>query len=280
MYVNNRNNSYETFIASLILNSSNEEAIISLLKARGFLIDSVQDKYCLSDNSYPPVCQLQKSYKTSDLEYLKSILRETEIGFVDNQERIRLEKTDDITVQHFAEYLFPREPVDPIYPEEMCFKDYSWKYLRSNHYGEKVAVCCLEPYIARYVKAISSCGLSTKSSCDGFHKNSHALFILFFCKPYELWHVHLWKHYLSKLFKLEWNRTYSRISLKNNRFLTYSNINRAAEFLYDNRIELRQTLNNSVQYITESLTKHYSTEDTLYMVIERAKADLDRIFLN
>lgn len=271
---------YEGFIASIISTVNMEEAVISLLRARGFLIDHSSDGFYLSDNSYPPISNYRnKHFKTSDYDYLLNLLGEWNLGSIDSRGRIWVNEIDMRTIYKFAEGIFPKLPIAPIAPEEMCFIYHSWKYLRSNHFGEKVAVSCLEPYIARYVKAISACGLSTRSSCDGFHPRENSLFIRFLCEPYTLWHKHLWKEYLSKNYRLNWDENFSKVQLGANAFNTYAVLNSAAEYLYDNRLSLRRALNDSVSFITDSLEKHYSQEEIYHMVIAKAKDDLDEVFL-
>lgn len=55
--------------------ASDEEYLINLLKFRGFLIDSKENGYSLSDNGHP-----------DDARYLDELLKKYELGYVeDNQ---------------------------------------------------------------------------------------------------------------------------------------------------------------------------------------------------
>ena len=112
-------------------------------------------------------------------------------------------------------------------------------------YAPKVPVWLLEKFIARYVKAISACGIQTHGSYDGNHHRPRyrGICIKISSVMGKIWHKILCERLLYKRFKFRWVEDNGRIIIKihkMNKWFVYSELNRAAEFLYNHRIEIRQ----------------------------------------
>ena len=153
------------FFEEIIKNcESNEETIMKILEARGFLFDTKDGKVFVSDNA-----------TTDDLEYLDEGLKKYKLGTVsigetDDRNNI-VQYTALVTIDECASV----QNAVNFYKEtgRYCFEVCSgevewWKFVKYTH-GVKCDLRTLEPFVAYYVKAVSSCGVWTNYSCDGNH---------------------------------------------------------------------------------------------------------------
>ena len=208
--------------------SSDEEYAAELLKARGFLLED--DGLILSDNSHK-----------WDAEYLNKILTSENVGEVHGNKIVifpdgNVEKIFYSSIQSGSESMLSR-------------KSKGWNEFIYNNYAPKVYVGLLEKFVARYVKAISACGIETHGSCDGNHnstrKFSNIIVELSNC-PEIFWHEMILKKLLNERFKLL-RRCYrgdignfKLLFKKSEKWQAYVELNRVAEFLYNNRIKIRK----------------------------------------
>ena len=124
----------------------------------------------------------------------------------------------------------------------------------------KIRVYDLEPFIARLVKAVSSVGISTWSSCEG-HWGEPA-YIVFDGKYHRLWFQAIFNKFVKKKLRLicswdwlGWDERCSISSPNGNQLELYLEIQAVARLIYDNGIFLR----NSRKQICSLLTdKHKS----------------------
>lgn len=83
--------------------------------------------------------------------------------------------------------------IDSVENYPVCCRDYSkWGDLFGNNtlYGEKVKIKCLEPFVARLIRALALCGIFTFYSCDGWHfqgSKNRKLVVLFSERYSQLW---------------------------------------------------------------------------------------------
>lgn len=114
-----------------------------------------------------------------------------------------------------------------------------WKYFLKRKHGYKVPTMALEPYIARYVKALSVCGVCMTESCDGNSSEQHLLWV----KPQDsgdyLWCTTIYRCFMPKEFAIVWNTPGISVSLNNkNKYENYYKINKIAEHLYNHRLTI------------------------------------------
>ena len=101
-------------------------------------------------------------------------------------------------------------------------------------------------YVGRYVKAINACGVATLMSCDGNHhteEDFQRISIEFAGKPSSIFHEIIYKRLLAERFILSWSYRHECLEInfdKADKWRTYTEFNCAGEFLYNNRIKIRQ----------------------------------------
>ena len=219
---------------------SKKEYAAELLKARVFLLED--NELALSDNSH-----------RLDSEYLNRILTSEHIGEVQGNKII----------------IFPNANVEKIFYSSIqygseSFLDYAVPFFPYD-YVPKVYVGLLEKFVARYVKAISACGIQTHGSCDGNHGHRHGrrtIIVEISFGMYDVWYEIICKRLLTNRFNLKFCYDsryniirYDRIEFNSpNKWKTYVELNRAAEFLYNHRIEIRQIRRKASDKICKGLS--------------------------
>lgn len=235
-----------------------KEKVIEILRFRGFLIDTVSDGYMLSDNSCLP----------HDEKYLAKLLSENNLGTVHERRIILNEDCDaDKLINSF-------ESIGIIGGEAMFSIWIDWRHFSRNSHGPKIPVERLELYVARYIKAISACGVSTWCSCDGDIGVSR-IAIYFSGYGDRAWHNILFDKFLKRRFGIERNDE-GRIRLPRHRKQEiYLAVNKAAEFLYEHRIAFRRIKKEALEGRTCSYFRHTPVEIIEKDFIEKAGALLD-----
>ena len=247
---NTYNNAYEFFDKIKSHCSSNEEYIIELLKARGFLLDIENGNTFFSDNAH-----------VVDAHYLKDILKNYNLGKLKDGVLIINQKAN---AKAYEESFVHSELFGAPYEGN----DRTWSWFKNRIHGKKYPVEFLEHYIARYVKAISACGVYTVSSCDGNHDGLKRAHILVEHPGSKVWHKAMWVNCLYKLFEINWDEEYLAFSFpEKDRYNTYYKINRAAAFIYDHRLCFRQIKKNAFADISASYLRHsddFEIEERFY----------------
>ncbi len=109
----------------------------------------------------------------------------------------------------------------------------------------------LEPFIARYVKAVSACGVLTAGSCDGNQPGEDTLFLQLAGEPARVWHELICREFLKDRYNLAWDQSYTEIPFsEETRYTIYSELNQAAEDIYNSRMLLRQIKSNAMSGMT------------------------------
>jgi len=219
--------------------SNNDEYIIELLKARGFLLDVDSGSITISDNSY-----------WSDVCYLNEVILNYGLGELNGNVLTIYANADTKAYEnYFAEGIQIGATYDA--------SGWGWRWFRNRIHGKKCPVKMLEHFIARYIKAISACGVCTVCSCDGNHKSMHKAHFLVDDPGSLVWHKSMWVNCLSRLFEINWDEDYLAFNfLEKDRYSTYYEINRAAAFIYDHRLEFRQIKSKAFWDISASFLKH------------------------
>ena len=242
--------------------SSDDEYAVELLKARGFLLED--NELALSDNSHP-----------DDEDYLNMVLQKEHLGGVKNG-KITLIPNGKM------EKIFSKEHVGGM--EGFCDRA-GWQLFVQNSYAPKVPVSILEPFIARYVKAISACGVKTSSSCDGNHpeRRRTAMHVQPCDEANVLWHDIIYKRCVYPFFNLRWreqNCYFIEIRVtETDKWETYVKVNRVAEFLYANRLVLRQVRQDATEVISNSMANHMTNNALSEIFRDRANELLDKCWL-
>lgn len=160
----------------------------------------------------------------------------------------------------------------------------TWERFVHDSCAPKIPLSYLEPFIGRYVKAISACGVQTHGSCDGNHpdRRPQRLYIEVSGKPDSVWHEIICRRCLDKRFKLNWRHEYDSFKIKftkANKWQTYVELNRAAEFLYNNRILLRQIRREASDAIGLRMARTLPQDELSQIFSERANELFDKATL-
>lgn len=226
-------NKLDFFEAIISPYTSREEQIIALLKARGFLIDHDERGFYLSDNA-----------AVEDIEYLSKGLKEYSLGelsgcsFVSNlrERKIICDRTARITINKECDVrnaiLFFEESGRVGF--ECCYMAHPWSEFVFRDHGVKIPVRYLEPYVAFYVKAVSSCGVLTDFSCDGNHASGGRI-IVGAAYPYNIWHEQIWNQCINYSGKIFNGLRFSEAT----QYEIYYAIYKIACWLYETRFKLR-----------------------------------------
>ena len=232
---------------------------VEMLKRRGFLIDLIDDAYYLSDNSAP-----------DDLPFLSDLLSDFSLGFV---------RTDTKGLEIVINPWRNPKALDALFlPIDRgsigvgsCNQTQSWNKVRSRYHSPKIPVAWLEANIARYIKALSACGIYTGGCCDGNHPRCDQLYIEFDGPVYKDFHKWLWADWLDSLFSLQWNAEYVSIDLKYDRQEQYRVLNAAAEFIYDNRFFIQRIRMRAAASISKNQARKMSHDELAITFIQNCK---------
>lgn len=244
----------EQFFCNIRSKCSNDmEYAIEVFRARGFLLE---DGLRMSDNA-----------EHRDENYLNKLLLKYGIGRINNGEII-LSDTNRV------EQIFNLEDVGG--SEAFCLGE-GWKWFWKKKCARKVELELLEPFVARYVKAISACGVNTHGSCDGNHSDSGGVLYVEPDTPASrTWYFLICKRCLSGRFNLRWNKTFTKVKFSNiTKWNTYLEINNAAEFLYNNRILLRRIKAEALKSISGSMIEQLTDQEIGHIFSEAANKLFD-----
>lgn len=245
-----------------ILDGENDDVrkTIKILRSRGYLIDEADGKYYLSDNSH-----------NHDITTLNKFLNENSIGYISGSL---------ITIQNIV----PLSILDKLYKniyigieEHHNYAHYSWDMSFRRKYGEKVPAVFLEPYIARYVKAISSIGIMTYACCDGAHYNrkTSELYVMH-QGIYDLyWHKIILNYYFDNILQnIKWEINKSKFDFKfscnyiaEDAVEVFYQINKLAKEIYDNRIRLREIKMSIYDNLRFDINHNTYSEEEIYLKI-------------
>ncbi len=201
---------------------SQKDYLIALLELRGFLLEKRDGIVYLSDNGHK-----------DDAEYLNSLLIKYRLGCVSNN---TLVIEGDMDASLFEEEFAENKTVGG----EVCIIATDWSWFRHREHGEKVPVEWLEPFIARYVKAISASCVLTAGCCDGNHPGRDKMFLQLSGQGSIPWHRVICKYLLDDRFDIKWINDYTAVKITpDTKYDMYYELNKAAQVIYNNRIKLR-----------------------------------------
>ncbi len=166
------------------------EVLYDILLKRGFLVELQGKELFLTDNALiekrkNEVTHSMWSYKAkNDPDFLSELLENSNIGSLENERDLGHKTTPyRITIKDEHKicpgclgYLFDFNQIGGE-SGYMVFEGY-WRRFSKYKTGYKIPVSVLEPCIALLVKALSSVGVRTYSSCDGHgEREAHVSFI-------------------------------------------------------------------------------------------------------
>lgn len=229
----------EQFFASIRSGCSNElEYATELIKACGVLLED--NSLTVSDNA-----------EESDEQWLKERLLKYDIGDVIDGHIV-------LTNYSNIEKIFNTERIGG----EASSLGEGWDQFCRYLMARKVPLRFLEPFIARYIKAISACSVNTWCSCDGYQYDECGKIVVDAEYPSELWHELIVQRVLRPRFRLKWSRAHSVINFtQGSKWETYIELNRASAFLYQNRKKIRQIKSDAVRNISHRMSSHLSNKD-------------------
>ena len=237
---------------------SEQDYLIALIKARGFLVEIIDGKPCLSDNS----CLHDERYM-DDARYLNRLLAGSECGSLCGSEIV---PSSDLNVAAFEDLFDARPP----YGGESWCNGYNWQYFQRREHAWKVDVSCLDSFIARYIKAISACCIFTGGSCDGNHPGRSTMVIDMSVIGSEIWHELICKKYIINRYNIEWNSRCTVVKFtERTKYETYYEVNCAADFLYRNRQKFREIKRKALRDLSPSYFRHHSFEEIKALFSER-----------
>ncbi len=233
--------------------STKEEQIIKILVARGFLIDEKDGRYFLSDNAHK-----------DDAVYLSEGVEGFSLGKV-----VPLCQKDvfaEIRISHEASLegaiAFFKQETHISFP--VVTRRQPWGNLINHYFGSKVKLRVLEPFVARYVKAVSACGVSTNYSCDGNCPGQDRVKV-YADYPFGIWHSLICKCIIPLGLKTEFDDNGEWVFTKRTQYKNYLLLNQVAEYLYDHRKAIRGIKAKARETITASKLKHLSEEELVVL---------------
>lgn len=241
------------------------QRLVRLLEARGFLLEYQNENISLSDNSY-----LVEGQDLNDSEFLDRLLRQKGIGYVDN---LDIKITSECNMDDLGELFLQHGGCSGF---GYSYSDWT-NFVRRLH-AQKIPVYLLDPFVARFVKAISSIGVWTHYSCDGHGKNQIKIGLA--GKYNAAWFMTVLKSFLIKNTggNCLWNLTkqgYLEISNPNNNVLgLYEEIQIVAEFFYSRRILLRQIKVKCMGGLNEQDVSDLSVNQIIKVFWDRSNENL------
>lgn len=239
-----------------------------IFSARGFLLelDRSSGIVRLTGDSHRDDGEFLEVLQRSDYKKMYNKLHQDAIDEHDNEDRHQnrhgyFEFIDihmfDIQNNRYLNEIFTHEiPID-------LFR-LNWERDRYGKYDQfkicdqlpAIRVYDLEPFIARLVKAISSLGISTWSSCEG-HWGKPA-YIIFDGKYHRIWFQTIFQRFIQKKLNLSctwdwlgWDERCSIQSTDKEPLELYLEIQTVAKFICDHRISLRNIKKEVCSLLTD-----------------------------
>lgn len=238
---------------------TDEEYCVKLIEARGFIIqqDAQGNMYLSQENHIEDTTTLNK--------YLEHV------GCVENG-MVMLTTPYDYT--YLENEAFPEEK--EIGGDSVnIIRD--WYYFKGYLKGVTVPLSWLEPFIARYVRAINACGVLTVGSCDGNHINKYELYLMPDGEESVRWHRLIYEECLRDRFHIVWKtfqpknghpRNITMTFIDGDKYGTYFELNKAAEFLYKNRGQILNIKAHAVAFVENN---NVNPKDAIRVFIGEAK---------
>lgn len=244
----------DDFFAALRSQCGNErEYLLELLKVRGFLFENLYGELHLSDSSYK-----------EDAWYLNDLLIQCGCGKMENKAVILLSQPN---IEAMEKIFADNPPIEGLY-ENSTNGGSNFKH---RIHGESVPVELLDPFIARYIKAISACSVPTTASCDGNHPQMNRMYLMIKDRTSRIWHKLICVMCLAGVYNIKWNVDCTVVEFdETTKYSTYYEINRAAEYLYEHRQTIRGILNTAMMDMAGCFFQDHSADEIEQNFINKA----------
>lgn len=245
---------------------------IEVLIARGFIFES------LGNNQYKYYFDRDHSRYTegerTDYDDLFNLCESTKMGFFDT-------KTGVLSIENEGIDLIPILFTNDGRSFPVCEWDQGFDfYFEHPFYFNPVGVLELEPFVARYIKALHACEIRTDFCCDdyGFHntvsRRDHKGHIIIRATGllWKKWHKWVVEHYISTTIPLQWNDECTEIIFEREQVAeVYNNLQCAAGILFENRKKIVSIYNKAS--ISDELDDCDDVEavNRLIMIAERTQ---------
>lgn len=274
------------YLYKLIEKMNSKEAIIEVLKIRGFLIEEHEGHYYFSDNA---MCD--------DVRYLKVLLKKYKLGLIHDKNGYvtgsrRCWPPFDVVARSYVYktikpycieiVIYPTaeldDAIDLFYDmgrngAEAGPPKYTWDRFRIEQLPPKTRVEDMESCVAFYGKAISACGVSTSGSCDGNHENGGSIFV-FASYPYNIWHKCIWDFIITSKFG---NIPYIgekgniKFSGEQEQADVYEMVYEIASFLYSHRMEIRKLKTECINRVGKKYIKKHTNYEIENLFVDTCR---------
>lgn len=277
----------ESMILDKIIAGSKDDfdMLYRLLYARGFLVERQGNDIVLSDNAEG----FNGSHESgkikwrpdSDWNYLIYIIEN-----LFNVEGYRIVScTDRFSAEHAYSFLFQ---TNRMWGEQLYgTMDRSFDFFKTSVFPKKIPVHALEPFVAMYVKALSSIKINSLMSCNGHeydvYGKSNALWIVLGGICHSAFHAALWEIDEGlKQFKLpwkcgpiNWTRGNASILIDYDRETitdVFADVIHAGQYIYENRMRfrvLRECVGYEIRECDTNLNFDALTQKMIDIISER-----------
>ena len=259
-----------TLLNTLLAGVTNPmDVLFRLAYARGFFVEWQGNDIVMSENAWDAFKNLRRGqrppYRSSDwldlLAIMGDIVHSQGDRIVDCTPKFSIEKTYR---RLFIEGFRPQRSMCPIWGGEY---ESRFEFFKKSGFPAKICTLDLEPFVAMYVKALSSITIPTATSCQG-HDNESSWFgrnelgVELKGKCHAAFHAALWMTDDGlKQFALPWESGHRYIGSFINITIRYdlqtmasvfSEVIRAGQFIYDNILRFRAIREWIGHEITES----------------------------
>lgn len=239
------------YFSEIIAGANTEkEQITRILSARGVLLFEENEKLYLSDNAaIDDIAFLSEMFQTHQLGSINPIEGKDRLAEINISPRATVLNAIDF----FKEQRHVSFPITE--------QSQPWWNLIKHSFASKVDLQVLEPFVARYVKAISACGVATNYSCDGNGPRQNCIDVRS-PYPFNIWHRIIYQFIIPKEYSFASYISKNRLFfVQKNQFDCYLLINKAAEYLYNHRFAIREIKAKACSTITASNLKHLTNDE-------------------
>ena len=260
------NISEQDFFSEIISDAvTTEDCIFAILEARGVLLTKQDGKLYLSDNA-----------DKDDITFLSAGFERYALGKVIPTNKVNALAevliSDTARVEDAVSFFNEENVIS--FP--IIENDQPWGMLVNHSFGKKVPLRILEPFVARYVKAISACGVTTSLSCDGNSQRQNCIRIRAEY-PFNIWHELLCDCFIPHEYGIKFDDEGRWFFSHKTKYSHYLKLNQAAEFLYRNREKIREIKSNACSTITASEIKHLSNEKLKALFVTNIRKSLQQL---
>lgn len=224
--------------------SSDNDRIYRVLRARGFALYKECDDIWVNSEC-----------NSLDIEDINAALKKHSIGTVTFDGKLMVK--DPTGYMILAKWIFSKvnKGADD---DPARWQIYKWEdlFLYSPSYG-KISTMQLDPFIARYINSLISCGIDTAASCEG-NINGNTIWVEFADYSYYEWYNWIIKHFVPTADECclyaQWITKRAELNFtQSDKLDKYLGLNKYAEKLYNNRHKLLSIRNCICQKLYNAL---------------------------